>query len=321
MLTLQPCSQEDSVAKVQCFHGAHNPRTIRVKVMTVDWRHILLYSLAATNLQGGYRMPVNMIVCCKQVPDPEVPPAVFKVVNNKMTWPAEVKPVIGQYEEFALEAALRIKDKVGGKITVLSLGNKFVRDVIKKALAVGGDELILLEDEAFEDGDSWSTANALAMAIKKIGEYDIILCGRQSSDWDAGQTGLGIAELLQIPAVTLARKVEVTDGKAWVEQVIPDGYRSVEVTLPALITVTSELGVLRYAALKGIMAAAKKQPVIWKPADIDLEASQVGAAGRRSKLEKLFQPVKEAKCEIIEGETPAEAGANLAVRLREAKLL
>ncbi len=266
-------------------------------------------------------MPVNMIVCCKQVPDPEAPPAVFKVVDNKMTWPAEVKPVIGQYEEFALEAALRIKDAVGGKITALSLGNNFVRDVIKKSLAVGGDELILLEDEAFEDGDSWATANALAMAIKKIGEYDIIFCGRQSSDWDAGQTGLGIAELLGIPAVTLARKVEIADGKARVEQVIPDGYRLVEVPLPALVTVTSELGALRYAALKGIMAAAKKQPVIWKPADIGLEPSEVGDAGRRTRLEKLFQPVKEGKCEIIEGETPAEAGANLATRLREAKLL
>jgi electron transfer flavoprotein beta subunit len=265
-------------------------------------------------------MPVNMIVCCKQVPDPEAPPAVFKVVDNKMTLPPEVKPVIGQYEEFALEAALKIKDTVGGKITALSVGNNFVRDVIKKALAVGADELVLLEDKAFEDGDSWSTANALAAAIKKIGAYDIIFCGRQSSDWDAGQVGLGIAEILGIPAVMLAREVEVSDGKAQVQRVIPDGCQVIEVTLPAVIAVTSGLA-LRYATLKGIMAAAKKQPVVWKPADIGLEPSQVGAAGRRSKLDKLFQPVKEAKCEIIEGETPAEAGANLAVRLREAKLL
>jgi electron transfer flavoprotein beta subunit len=266
-------------------------------------------------------MPVNMIVCCKQVPDPEVPPAVFKVVNNKMSLPPDVKPVIGQYEEFALEAALKIKDTAGGKITVLALGNKFVRDVIKKALAVGSDELILLEDEAFEDGDSWATANALATAIKKIGEYDLVFCGRQSSDWDAGQVGPGIAEILGIPAVSLARKVQVSDGKAMVEQVIPDGYRSVEVVLPALITITSELGALRYPTLKGIMAAGKKQPVVWKPADIGLEPAQVGAAGRRSKLDKLFQPVKEGKCEIIGGETPEEAGTNLAVRLKEAKLL
>jgi electron transfer flavoprotein beta subunit len=266
---------------------------------------------------------VNMIVCCKQVPDPEAPPSVFKVdsATNKMTLPPDVKPVIGQYDEFALEAALRIKDNIGGKITALSLGNKLLRDVIKKTLAVGGDELVLLEDEAFEESDSWSTAYALAMAIKKIEEYDLIFCGRQSSDWDAGQIGLGIAEILGIPAVTLARKVEVTDGKVKIERVIPDGYEVVEVTLPAMITVTSEMGALRYAALKGIMAAAKKQPTLWKPADIGLEPSQVGAAGRRTRLDRLFQPVKEAKCEIIEGETPAEAGANLAVRLKEAKLL
>jgi electron transfer flavoprotein beta subunit len=266
-------------------------------------------------------MAVNMIVCCKQVPDPEAPPAVFKVVNNKMTLPPEVKPVIGQYEEFALEAALKIKDTLGGKITALSLGNNFVRDVIKKALAVGADELILLEDGAFEGGDGWSTANALVAAIKKIGTYDIIFCGRQSSDWDAGQVGLGIAEILGIPAVTLVRKVDVSDGTAKVERVIPDGCQVIEVKLPAVIVVTSGGGALRYATLKGIMAAAKKQPVVWKPADIGLDPSQIGAAGRRSKLDKLFQPVKEAKCEIVEGDTAAEAGAKLAVRLREAKLI
>jgi electron transfer flavoprotein beta subunit len=265
----------------------------------------------------------DMIVCCKQVPDPEAPPSVFKVdtASNKMTLPADIKPVIGQYDEFAMEAALRIKDKTGGKITILSLGNNIIRDVIKKTLAVGGDELILLEDAAFQEGDSWSTAFALATAIKKIGEYDLIFCGRQSSDWDAGQVGLGIAELLGVPAVTLARKVEVSDGKARIEQVIPDGYQIVEVALPALVTITSELGNLRYAVLKGIMAAAKKQPTVWKPADIGLEQSQVGSAGRNTKLVRLFQPVKEAKCEIIEGESAAEAGANLALRLREAKVL
>lgn len=264
---------------------------------------------------------VNMIVCIKQVPDPEAPPAAFKVVANKMTVTPDVKPVIGQYEEFALEAALKIKDKVGGKITALCLGNKFARDVVKKSLAVGADELILLEDQAFEEGDSWSTAYALAMAIKKIGKYDIIFCGRQDSDWGHMQVGLGLAEILGVPAVNLVRKVEVIDGKVKVEKVIPDGYQVIEMGLPALVTVTSEAGALRYAALKGIMAAAKRQPIVWKPADIGLEPSQVGATGRRVKIAELSQPVKEAKCEIVGGETPAEAGAKLATRLREAKII
>ena len=266
---------------------------------------------------------LRMVVCCKQVLDPEAPPRSFQVdaMSMRMTLPPDIKPVIGQYDEFALEAALRIRDKVGGKITVLSLGNKMVRDVIKKSLAVGADELVLLEDEAFEDSDSWSTAYALSKAVQKLDGFDVIFCGRQSSDWDSGQVGLGLAELLGLPVVTLARKVEAVEGKLRIEQVIPDGYQVVEVETPAVVTVTSELGNLRYAILKGIMAAARKQPVVWTPADLGLETTEVGASGRRLQLDRLFQPIKEAHCEILGGENAAEAGANLAIRLREAKVI
>jgi len=186
---------------------------------------------------------------------------------------------------------------------------------------MGADELILLEDTTFDGGDSYSTAYALAMAIKKIGVFDIILCGRQAADWDSGQVGSGIAEFLGIPSVTVAKKVEVADGKAKVERVIADGYETLEVMLPALVTVSNELGEPRYATLKGIMAAAKRQPSIWKPADIGVNTSQTGTTGRRAKLVKLFQPVREGKCELMKGDTAAEAGSNLAVKLREAKLI
>jgi len=266
---------------------------------------------------------VNMIVCCKQVIDPEAPPASFKVdaASNKVVPPQGVPPVISPFDEQATEAALRIKDAQGGKITIISLGNSLLRDVVKKPLSMGADELVLLEDEAFADSDSWTTAYALAMAIKKIGEYDIIFCGRQAADWDSGQVGSGIAEILGLPCVTLAKKIDITDGKARVERVEPDGYEVVEVSLPALITVSNELGEARYATIKGIMAAKRKEPIIWKPSDIEIESSQVGAAGRRGKLLKLFQPVREGKCEIVEGESPEDAAANLAVKLREAKVL
>ena len=158
---------------------------------------------------------MNMVVCIKQVIDPEAPPASFKVdsSNNKMTAPPGVSQVVDPYAEYAVEAALRIKDAQGGKITAVSLGVNLQRDVVKKPLSMGADQLVLLEDEAFTEGDSWATAYALAMAIKKLGEYDLILCGRQASDWDAGQVGLGIAEALGLPSVTLARKIEV-DGVA-----------------------------------------------------------------------------------------------------------
>jgi len=268
-------------------------------------------------------MAVNMIVCVKQVIDPEAPPVSFKVdsSSNKVVPPAGVPPVINPFDENALEAALKIKDAKGGKITALSLGVNLARDVVRKSLAMGADELILLEDEAFNEGDSWSIAYALAMAIKKIGKYDIIFCGRQAADWDAGQVGSGIAEILGLPSVTLAKKVDVTDSKARVERVTADGYEVVETPLPALITVSNELGEARYPTVKGIMGAKRIQPIIWKPADIGVDPSKTGAAGRRTKLVKLFQPVREGKCEIVGGGSPEEAGSNLATKLKEAKII
>ena len=186
----------------------------------------------------------NMIVCVKQIADPEAPVGSFKVDEAaKRVIPASgVSQVISPFDEQAVEAALRIKDAHGGKITVLSLGKDFVGDVIKKPLAMGADELVLLEDPAFENGDSRSTAYALSMAIKKIGDYDIAFCGRQAADWDAGQVGSGIAEFLGIPSVTVAKNVELVDGKVKVERVVTDGYDVIEVSSPVLITVSNELG-------------------------------------------------------------------------------
>ena len=266
---------------------------------------------------------MNIIVCVKQVIDPEAPPASFKVDagTNQMLPAPGVSPVISPFDENAVEAALRIKDARGGKITIISLGFNLLREVVKKPLSMGADELMLLEDEAFAGGDSWSTANALARANRQVGDYDLILCGRQASDWDAGQVGPGIAEILGVPSVTVAKKIEANDGKGRVERVTDDGYEIIEVPLPALITVSNELGEARYPTIKGIMAAKRIEPVVWKLADIDLDAGQAGAAGRRVRLRKLFQPVHEAKCEVVGGESPEESGVNLALKLREARLL
>jgi len=266
---------------------------------------------------------MNVIVCVKQVIDPEAPPASFKIdaATNKVIPPTGVSPVVDPYGEYAVEAALRIKDTKGGKVTAISLGTNFVRDVIKKPLSMGADDLILLDDPAFVDGDSWSTAYALAMAIKKIGAYDLILCGREASDWNAGQVGSAIAEILGLPSASLVKKIEITDGKAKIERILSDGHEVVEIPLPAVLTISNELGEPRYPTIKGIMAAKKKEPITWKPADIGVDPSKVGAAGRRAKMLKLFQPVREGKCEVIGADTPEEAATKLAVRLREAKVL
>lgn len=265
----------------------------------------------------------NMIVCVKQIADPEAPAGSLKVdeAAKKVVPAAGVAQVVSPFDEQAVEAALRIKDALGGKITVLSLGKDFVMDVIRKPLAMGADELILLQDPAFDGSDSCSTAYALAMAIKKVGEYDIVFCGRQAADWDAGQVGSGIAELLGVPCVTVAKKVEVADGTVKVERVVSDGYEVIDVSTPVLVTVSNELGEPRYPKLKGIMAAAKKEVPTWSASDIGADTSKLGAAGACSTLLKLFVPVREAKCEMIEGENAEDMGANLALKLREAKLI
>jgi len=265
----------------------------------------------------------NMVVCVKQIADPEAPVGSFKVdeATKKVVPAAGVAQVVSPFDEQAVEAALRVKDAKGGKITVLSLGKDFVMDVIRKPLAMGADDLILLQDPAFENGDSRSTAYALAMAIKKIGQYDLVFCGRQAADWDAGQVGSGIAEFLGIPSVTLAKKVELADSKVRVERVVTDGYEVIESSMPALITVSNELGEPRYPKLKGIMAAARKQVPTWTAKDIGADPAQLGAAGARAKLVKLFVPVKVAKCEIIQAENLEDAAAQLVQKLRQAKLI
>jgi len=265
---------------------------------------------------------MNSIVCVKQVIDPEAPPSTFKIdaTSNK----AEMQgapPVIDPYGEYAIEASLKIKDAGGGKITVISLGNGLLREVVKKPLAMGADELILLEDEAYTNGDSWTTAGALASAIRKIGEYDAIFCGREASDTNAGQTGPGIAEILGLPCITLIRGIEITDAKAKVERVSSDGYDVMEISLPAVFTVSNEVGEPRYPTIKGIMAAKKIEPIVWKPTDIGIDPSNIGATGSHTRLQKLYQPVYEGKCEFAEGDNPEETAVNLAQKLREAKIL
>ena len=266
---------------------------------------------------------MNMIVCVKQVTNPEAPPTSFNIdpTTNNVVFRSDVPFVISSFDEYAVEAALRIKDRQGGKITIISLGINLQRDVVKKPLSMGADELILLEDPAFVDGDSWSTAYALAAAIRKLGQFGLIFCGRQAADWDSGQVGSCIAEILGLPQITLARKIEAEGSKVKVEKVTADGYEVVEAAMPALVTVSNELGEPRYATIKGIISAKNREPVIWKPEDIGVDVSQIGAAGRRTKIVKLYQPEHVNRCEIITGADDAETGVKLAKKMADAKLL
>ncbi len=263
---------------------------------------------------------MRIIVCMKQVPDPSASSSGTKVDTEakRVIPPQGTPPVLSPFDENALEAALKIKDGQGARITVISAGRNLAKAVLRKTLAVGADELILLEDNAFERLDSYATAHLLAAAIKEASEYDLILCGRQAADTDAGQVGSGIAELLKIPCITAACKIEPAGGKVMVDRVVSDGIETVEAPMPALVTASSEIGDLRYPSLKNVMAAQKMTITVRTGQDLGVDVSRL----QRLNLVSLVPPAtRKSECRLIEGETPEAAGANLALKMREAGLI
>ncbi len=265
---------------------------------------------------------MKFVVCLKQVPDPETPASAFKIdAAGKKVVPAQgIAPVVSPFDTQAVEAALRIKDAQGeGHITVLSMGAASARDVIKHALAMGADEGVLIDDPALTDVvDPFVTVKVLAAAIRKIGGVDAVITGRQAADWDWGVTGPGLAEELGMTQATFAKAVTAQNGNLVVERVLGDGFETVSIPTPALVTVSNELGDPRYPQLRQIMAAGRKQVTNYTLADLGLSAADIAP---RLTLEKLYIPVKESQVEVIEGETAQEKAANLAKKLREAKLI
>jgi len=263
---------------------------------------------------------MNTIVCIKQILDPEIPPAKFRLDSESMRVipPEGIPPVINPYDEQAVELALRLKDKHGGKITAVTIGSDAAASIVKHALAMGADEGIVLADKVFEGSDSFATAYILTKAIQKIGDYGLVFCGRQAADWDEGLVGSIIAENLGLPLVTLAEAVDVADdGELRVKRVTLDGYQVFAVPTPAVVTVSNEVGQPRLPSGWGIISAARRQIPVWNAGDIDADPHQCGASTARRKLAKLFIPVREKKCEIVQGEDTAEASVKLAIRLRE----
>jgi len=264
---------------------------------------------------------MNIIVCVKQVVDPEIPPAKFKInpEAKQVIPPPGVPQVISVYDERAVEAACRLKDKHKGKITVISMGSDKAADVIKHAISMGADDGFVLQDPVFENLDSFGTAYVLSKAIQKIGGYDLVLCGRQAADWGAGQVGSILAEILNIPVVTLACDIQAVDKTLRVKRILSDGFEVLEAPMPSLVTVSSEIGLPRLPAGMRLMMARKKVVPIWKAQDIGAEASALDKAKAHTEVTHLSVPTRKTECEIITGSTPAEAGANLASKL--AKLM
>lgn len=266
---------------------------------------------------------MNIIVCVKKIPDPEIPPIKFKLdVEAKRVRPPEgIPPVINPYDEQAVELALRLKEKNGGRVTILSVDEEASPTIVKHALAMGADEGYVLADDAFAGSDSFATAYILAQAIKKIGGADLVLCGRQGADWDNGLVGSLIAENLDWPLVTLAESIESSGKGIKVRRVLLDGYQDFYLPLPSVVTVSSEVGKARLPSGWGIIAVSRKIVPVWNVSDIDADPARIGKGAARLDLLKLFIPARERHCEIVDGETTAEAGEKLAEKLLKTGLI
>lgn len=254
---------------------------------------------------------LKIIVCAKQIPDPEAPLSDVSVDEEKKEVIVDAPFVINPFDENALESAIRIKEEIGAKITVLSLGKKIQDTVLRKSLGAGADELILLQDQVFEKLDSQSTAYALADAINKLGKYDLILTGRQAGDWDAGQVGLILGEILSIPTINLAREIKVENDYVLVKKNIPGGYEKVRVRMPALITVSNEVGELRYVSRTKMLKMLRKASSIptWNSEDF---ITDKGRLRKMNIVELSSPPDMRRDCEFIDGATPEEKANKLA---------
>ncbi len=266
---------------------------------------------------------MNIIVCIKQVPDPEAPVTQFTVdaAGHKVIPASTVTPLISPFDENAIEAALQIKETRGGKVTVLSLGPLSSLEALKRGLRMGVDDAVLVEGKDLPEPDPQGTAYILAKAIEKIGSYDLILCGRQAADWDQGQVGCGIGEFLHIPCVSIVSKIEVIDQGLRVHRLIEDGYEILEVPLPAVLTVTNEINLPRLTSVAGILRATSTKIPVWTIQDVGSDPATLVELSKQTELKSLYIPEVKVECQMVTGETPEEAALKLIQTLRAHKII
>ncbi|MBN1898959.1 MAG: electron transfer flavoprotein subunit beta/FixA family protein [Spirochaetes bacterium] len=260
---------------------------------------------------------MDIIVSIKQVPDTtevRIDPVTNTLVREG------VPTIINPFDENAIEEGLRLREKHGGKVTVITMGPPQAEQALRDALAMGVDDVILISDRKFAGADTWATSYTLAQAIRKIGKYDILLFGKQAIDGDTAQVGPGVAEQLDIPQVAYVKKIEVEGEQARVERVMEDGYEVVELKLPALFTLVKEINEPRFPSLKGKLMAKKREIPVWKVEDIDTDLNKIGLDGSPTKVIRTFTPSPRGKGEVFKG-TVEEQVNSLLERLQEIKLV
>lgn len=243
---------------------------------------------------------MNIIVCIKQVPETtEV--RINPETNTLMR--EGVKAIINPFDMYAIEEAVRLKERFGGKISVLTMGPPQAEQALREAISMGADAGYLVCDRAFAGSDTWATSYTLAGAIKKLGAFDLIICGKQASDGDTAQVGPGISTHLNIPQVTYVKKVEeATDKFMRLERMLEEGYEIIETPLPALLTVVKEINEPRIPSLKGLMRAKSAKITMFTQKELDLDPQQIGLCGSPTQVIKIFTPAPRVGGQILKGE-------------------
>ncbi len=262
---------------------------------------------------------MKIVVTVKLVPDPsaekKIDPQTKRLVRTG------VETVLNPYDEYALEAGLTLKERAGaqGRVTVFSMAPESLKETLRKALAMGADDAVLLADPALEGSDVWATAYAVAAALRKL-DFDLLIVGGLTDDSSTGAVPGALAEHLGLPCITNARKIDAVDGALEVERETDAGYQTVRTPLPALLTTALTFGEPRYASLKGIMGAKKKTIATTALADLALELP-VGAAGSKTQLRSFAPPAPRGKGRAVEAADGAAGARTIFEFLREKKLV
>jgi electron transfer flavoprotein beta subunit len=257
---------------------------------------------------------MNIIVCIKQVPD-----------VTEVSWDPEtgslirkgIPSIINPNDKNAIEAALQLREMNGGEVIVISMGPSQVEEALREALGMGANKAIQLTDKGFAGSDTWATAYTLGLAMKKIGQYDLIICGKEAIDGMTAQVGPQLAEYLGIPQLAYAMHIEVMGSKVRVKQKLGDLDRLLEAPMPALITVEREAYQPRVAPMDTILEAYGKEIPVWKPDDLNGEVENFGLKGSPTKLRKVYTPkLIKGKVEMLEG-GPEEVACKFIGKLKE----
>jgi electron transfer flavoprotein beta subunit len=260
---------------------------------------------------------MNIIVCIKQVPDTSevrIDPVTNTIIREG------VPAIINPFDENAIEEALRLREQHGGKVTVLSMGPPQAETALREALAMGADEAMLITDRCFAASDTLATSYVLSTAIRTLGDYDLILCGKQAFDGDTAQVPPGIAEQLGIPQVTFAIGLEVDGKQVRVRRMLENEFEIVETRMPALISVVKQINEPRRPGIKAKLAAKKKEITVWDAACINAEVCRCGFDGSPTRVVRTFAPTRNIKGEKFEGE-PREVATAVVERLIAEKII